>query len=48
MPVLRALKTVAGLLPLLAVCAAQAAPLVDTVKLIADSPAAAAADWATP
>jgi hypothetical protein len=43
MTVLRALKTVAGLLPLLAVCAAQAAPLVDTVKLIADTPAAAAA-----
>jgi hypothetical protein len=40
---LGALRTGAGLLALLAVCAAQAAPLVDTVKLVADSPAAAAA-----
>ena len=40
---LGALRTGAGLLALLAVCAAHAAPLVDTVKLVADSPAAAAA-----
>jgi hypothetical protein len=43
MGVLRVLRTAAGLLPLFVAFTVQAAPLVDTVKLIADSPAAAAA-----